>query len=184
MPAAAGDLAIRDSIVDSPDRTRQAVSGGGVNAAPPSTIERSTIFGRMHVQELTLGSESIFTERIVADRRQTGCVRFSFVRDDPGNESQTPRRHHCEPDTEIDSSGNPATVLAWLRPSFVSARYGDPGYGLLATYAPVQITTGAEDGAEMGAFHTVQAARREANLRAALDEYLRFGLEAGIFYAS
>ena len=89
-----------------------------------------------------------------------------------------------QPDTEIDTNGNPATVLAWLRPSFVSARYGDPGYGLLATYAPVQITTGAEDGAEMGAFHMVQAARREANLRAALDEYLRFGLEAGIFYAS
>jgi hypothetical protein len=75
-------------------------------------------------------------------------------------------------------------VMAWLRPAFVSSRYGDPGYALLDVRAPMQIRTGAEDGSEMGAFHIVQAARREANLRAALDEYLRFGLEAGIFYAS
>src|SRR3954451_5080249 len=96
----------------------------------------------------------------------------------------TPSRHHCEPDTEIAANGDAAAVIKWLRPSFVSTRYGDPGYALLKVNAPVQIRTGAEDGAEMGAFHMVQAARREANLRAALDEYLRLGLEAGIFYAS
>jgi hypothetical protein len=196
MPAAAGDLTIRDSIVDSPDRTKNAIGGGGPNAGCPATIERATVFGRVHVQELTLASESIFTERIVADRRQTGCVRFSFVRRETGNVSLTPRRHHCEPETEIAAAtaraiaeGQPtggiaAAVMAWLRPAFVSSRYGDPGYALLDVRAPMQIRTGAEDGSEMGAFHIVQAARREANLRAALDEYLRFGLEAGIFYAS
>jgi len=36
----------------------------------------------------------------------------------------------------------------------------------------------------MGAFHNLYQPRREENLRAALNEYLRFGLEAGIFYAS
>jgi hypothetical protein len=36
----------------------------------------------------------------------------------------------------------------------------------------------------MGAFHNLYQPRREANLRAALGEYLRFGLEAGIFNAS
>lgn len=196
MPPEAGDLVVRDSIVDSPDRTKQAIGGGGVNPGCPATIERSTIFGRMRVQELTLGSESIFTEKIVVDRRQTGCVRFSFVRRDAGNESETPRRHHCEPETEIAAAiaraiaeGKPTAgiadaVLAWLRPAFASARYGDPGYALLSVRAPLAIRTGAEDGSEMGAFHMVQAPRREANLRAALDEYLRFGLEAGIFYAS
>lgn len=178
MPAAAGDLTIRDAIVDG------AIGGAGTDAACPATIERATIFGPLHVQALTLGSESLFTERIVAERRQTGCVRFSFVRRDAGNVSLTPRRHHCEPDTEIAANGDAAAVIKWLRPSFVSTRYGDPGYALLKVNAPVQIRTGAEDGAEMGAFHMVQAARREANLRAALDEYLRLGLEAGIFYAS
>ena len=47
-----------------------------------------------------------------------------------------------------------------------------------------EITTGAEDGCEMGAFHDNFAAQRESNLRVRLDEYLRFGLEAGIFFAS
>jgi hypothetical protein len=54
----------------------------------------------------------------------------------------------------------------------------------LSQACAIEITTGADDQAEMGAFHNLQQPRREANLRTALDEYLRFGLEAGIFYAS
>jgi hypothetical protein len=46
----------------------------------------------------------------------------------------------------------------------------------------LEITTGAEDGGEMGAFHLLQQAQRIANLRTALDEYLRVGLEAGVFF--
>jgi len=34
----------------------------------------------------------------------------------------------------------------------------------------------------MGVFHLVQQPQRLANLRTALDEYLRVGLEAGIFF--
>jgi hypothetical protein len=36
----------------------------------------------------------------------------------------------------------------------------------------------------MGVTHELYAPQREGNLRIRLDEYLRFGLEAGIFYAS
>ena len=36
----------------------------------------------------------------------------------------------------------------------------------------------------MGAGHYLYQPQRESNLRTRLDEYLRFGLEAGIFYAS
>jgi hypothetical protein len=43
---------------------------------------------------------------------------------------------------------------------------------------------GAEDGSEMGVFSLLQQPQREANLRIALDEYLRFGLEAGIFFVT
>jgi len=43
---------------------------------------------------------------------------------------------------------------------------------------------GADDEAEMGVFHHVMQPQREANLRSSLDEYLRFGLEAGILYAN
>jgi hypothetical protein len=36
----------------------------------------------------------------------------------------------------------------------------------------------------MGAYHDLFEPQRETNLRVRLAEYLRFGLEAGIFYAS
>jgi hypothetical protein len=36
----------------------------------------------------------------------------------------------------------------------------------------------------MGVFNHLQQPQREANLRAALEEYLRFGLEAGLFYVT
>jgi hypothetical protein len=36
----------------------------------------------------------------------------------------------------------------------------------------------------MGAFHDLFAPQRETNLSIRLDEYLRFGLDAGVFHAS
>jgi len=36
----------------------------------------------------------------------------------------------------------------------------------------------------MGAFHDLYEPQRETHLRARLNEYLRFGLEVGIFYAT
>jgi hypothetical protein len=77
-----------------------------------------------------------------------------------------------------------AEVVAALVPRLTSQRYGDPGYGQLHVRCPIQIKTGGDDEAEMGAFHELYEPQRETNLRVRLDEFLRFGLEAGIFYAS
>jgi hypothetical protein len=54
----------------------------------------------------------------------------------------------------------------------------------LSRRSAVEIGQGADDQAEMGAFQDLYQPQRKANLRARLDEYLRFGLDAGIFYAS
>ena len=70
------------------------------------------------------------------------------------------------------------------RPVFSSLRYGDPGYGMLAPTCPDSIARGAENQGEMGAWHFLQAPQRLRNLQIALDEYLRFGLEAGVIVAS
>jgi hypothetical protein len=83
---------------------------------------------------------------------------------------------HCQPAKPEDATR--------VRPVFTSLRYGDAAYCQLSPACAVEITTGADDQVEMGAFHNLYQPRREANLRAALHEYLRFGLEAGIFYAS
>jgi hypothetical protein len=126
-------------------------------------------------------------------------VRFSWLR----LESRVPRRYRCQPDLEIaeqvavaikksgigtisdaDRKAINDTVVAWLVPAFTSLGYGDPGYGQLRITAPEQIRTGADDEAEMGAFHDLFQPQRESNIRARLREYLRFGLEAGIFYST
>jgi hypothetical protein len=156
---------------------------------------RSTFFGGVVVLSLH-ASDCIFAGLVKAVRRQTGCVRFSYV--PPG--SVVARRYRCQPDleaaTRIDAlrqaalPGVPAAadedalrteVDALIMPLFVSRSYGDPGYGQLELRCAKQIRAGAESGAEMGAFEFLKQPQREANLRDTLTEYLRFGLEAGLF---
>jgi hypothetical protein len=103
-------------------------------------------------------------------RRQQGCVRLSWV----PTGSITPQRHRCLPDDAHPDA----------RPLFAALRYGDPACGLLRAATDPAIRRGASDDGEMGVMHALQQPLREANLRVRLDEYLRFGLSAGIFYAT
>ena len=176
--------------------TAVAIASSNPNqAGPKTTLSRTTVFGGSYVQTLS-ASEVIWTGRAIAQRRQTGCVRFSYL---PSG-SRTPRRYRCQPELAIETQletatrqkGSPlsaaetATIRSRLQrqivPSFTTRRYGQPAYGQLSRTCPSQIRSGAEDGSEMGAFSFLKQPQREANLRTALDEYLRFGLEAGIFY--
>jgi hypothetical protein len=43
---------------------------------------------------------------------------------------------------------------------------------------------GEGEGGEMGVMNALAQPQREINLRIRLDEYLRFGLHAGVFYAT
>jgi hypothetical protein len=174
---------IANSIVDATAEDRVAYAGlDAVSAGGALQLVNSTAIGKVWTQELELASNAIFLARLAAsdpwkypvqaDRRQAGCVRFSFV---PLG-SRTPRRYHCQPESDADG--------ARVRPQFTSLRYGDAGYGQLSARSAAEIRVGADDESEMGAFHDLYAPQRETNLRVRLDEYLRFGLEAGIFYAS
>jgi hypothetical protein len=86
----------------------------------------------------------------------------------------TPRRFRCVPDDDRPD----------VLPHFTSLRYGDPGYGQLRQATDKSIRQGASDEGEMGVMHALFQPQRETNLRIRLDEYLRFGLHAGVFYAS
>jgi hypothetical protein len=180
---AGAQVIIRDSIVDATDASDIAFAGlSGDDPGAPLTIENSSVIGKVYTHTMKLASNTVFFSDLKAtdawpapvraERLQQGCVRFSFV--PPG--SQLPRLHRCQPAKLEDA--------ARVRPVFTSLRYGDAGYCQLSPACAVEITQGADDQAEMGAFHNLYQPRREANLRAALDEYLRFGLEAAIFYAS
>jgi hypothetical protein len=182
-------VVIRGSIVDATAEDAIAYAGlpdPGPGKLPPAggdlTIVNSTLIGKVRARTLPLASNTIFLARLAAadpwqfpvhiEQRQAGCVRFSFV---PSG-SRTPRRHKCQPAD--------AAAAGRVRPQFTSLRYGDAGYGQLSTRCAAEIRTGADDESEMGAFHDLHQPQRETNLRVRLDEYLRFGLEAGIFYAS
>ena len=112
-----------------------------------------------------------------ADRRQTGCVRFCSL----PSTSHTARRYRCQPDLALVGVTGPARVAIRTRltPQFTSLDFGQPAYAQLSARCASEIVTGAEDESEMGVFRYLQQPQRRANLRAALDEYLRYGLEAG-----
>jgi hypothetical protein len=195
---------VRHSIVDAEDPTNVAYAAlDDAGAGGTCSIINSTIIGTVHTELLKLASNSIFLSRteddsapVRSERCQTGCVRFSWL----PLEARVPRRYRCQPDLEVAEQIEAATkqaggtistseremltesVVAQIVPAFTSLGYGQPGYGQLRISAPEQIRTGADDEAEMGAFHDLFQPQRESNLRTRLDEYLRFGLEAGIFY--
>jgi len=170
-------------------------------SGPPAHIERTTILGSSRFFDLEMASESIFSDLVLVGRRQAGCVRFSYV--PPG--SETPQQYRCQPALEVAVESErrlresattgvrlppgweavlQAEIETWLVPSFESVEYGEPDYGQLRQACPIQIRTGAEDGAEMGAFCLLKQPQREANLRLRLDEYLPIGLEAGLIFVS
>jgi hypothetical protein len=168
--------------LDSP-RPSVGATLAGEAAGPDSTFLRTTFFGAVSVREMTLVSEAIFNQPARAERRQAGCVRFSSI----ATGSRTPRRYQCQPDLALDGVTDPAErtlIMARLRPIFTSVHYGDPAYAQLGVNCAVEIRTGAEDGAEIGAFHDLMQPQREANLKIRLDEYLPFGLVPGLIYVT
>lgn len=200
MPAEMVALTVRDSILDRPEdeaapaapRTALAANDGATEPGPPATLERVTIFGTVYVKTLTLASEVIFTQAVTAQRRQAGCVRFSYVDD---LVSVTPRRFRCQPDLalamrrqQLDPAPIPpveaAQIRSRMRPAFTAERYGRPAYAQLGRDTAGEVRTGAEDGAEMGVFEPLKQPQREANLRVRLDEYMPYGLQAGIIYVT
>jgi hypothetical protein len=171
---------IKNSIVDAQEMANPAYAAPGDVLGGPLTIENSTVRGAVASRLIEEATNTIFLAAppgvgrspVLAERRQQGCVRFSYV----PRGSRVPQRYNCQP--ADDESADQ------VRPQFTSMRYGDAGYFQLSPHTPDAIRRGADDEAEMGAFHDLYQPQRETNLRVRLDEFLRFGLEAGIFYAS
>lgn len=173
--------AINNSIVDASGTSEVAYAGlSGSDPGAALVMKNCTIIGKVHALMMKLVSNSIFhatlsefdtwSAPVVAQRLQEGCVRFSYV--PPG--SKVPKRYRCQPKNENDTQQ--------VQPVFTSLRYGDGAYCQLSPFCSAEIREGADDGSEMGVFHDLYLPQRVSNLRAQLDEYLRFGLEAGIFY--
>lgn len=202
------DVSITNSLVDATAPTGVAYAAlDGLGAGGVLSIVNCTVMGKVHTKRLALASNTIFAAALTngdswshpvwSDQNQQGCCRFSFV---PLN-SIVPRRYRCQPDLAVDAAlleadqpkgslTGPETQAitlakqARVRPAFTARRYGQAAYGQLAGHCPEEIRRGADDESEMGVFHDVFAPQREDNLTIRLQEYLRFGLEAGLFHAT
>lgn len=179
--ATEAELVLQDCIVDAGALSAVAYEGSSADTpGAPLTVQDSTVIGKVHAEALTLASNTLFVARRVAldgwrapvwaERTHEGCVRFCWLPAD----SISPRRFRCLPSAE-----RPDVV-----PQFTSLRYGDAAYLQLRGTTPRAIRTGANDEGEIGVMHALMQPQREANLRVRLDEYLRFGLAAGVFHAT
>jgi hypothetical protein len=176
--AYSGRAAHTDGSLRTVTSTADIAVGDGLTPGGALNLSECTLIGGVHAETLDasncllmadLAAGSAWAAPIWAHRRQTGCVRFSWL---PPT-SRTGARFHCQPDTA------PAAV-----PTLTSTRFGDPAYGQLDVVTPDAIRHGADDESEMGVTHGLFTPQREANLRIRLAEYLRFGLEAGFSYAT
>ena len=163
---------------------------------PPLTIERVTVFGAVNVRQIDLASEVIFNDAVKAERRQVGCVRFSYLPDRP---VQVPAPYRCQPGLALEQrarefnaerafgAAGAGTQRASWRGSSRNIRaehYAHPAYAQLSLNCAAEIRTGGEQGSEMGAFNHLQQPQREANLRQALPDYLPFGMDIGFIFVT
>ena len=189
---------ISDSIIDAGELDQIAIGAPEALCADAVlTIVRSTVFGLVQTRAIELAENCIFMSRLLACRRQFGCMRFCYV---PSG-SRTPRRYQCQPDGVLQavndrfkqSAGAMSAVerdALLLRerirvvPDFNSVRYGTPAYCQLSFACAEEVTRGADDESELGAFHDLYQPQRVANLQARLDEYTPAGMDAGVLFAS
>jgi hypothetical protein len=129
------------------------------------SLARSTVLGSVRVTAVDLVQDSIVTGELISDRRQIGCIEYSWITPD----SSTARRFQCQP-----------AIGDTPPPRFVSTQFGRPGYGRLRRDGASALIRAASNGYEMGALARLCQTQRDDNLRRAIEEFLRFGLEAGV----
>jgi hypothetical protein len=189
-------LRISDSIVDATDPGNVALGASAQLCADANLVLlRSTVIGQVQTRAIVLAENSILMGQVMVCRRQQGCIRFCYV---PYG-SRTPQRYECQPDLvrqAVSDKFAQGAIDAQLRdallegetlrvePEFNAVRYGNPTYCQLADACATEISAGAEDESEMGAFHDLYQPQRAANLRARLSEYTPAGTDAGIIFVS
>lgn len=192
-------LALQDSIIDAGDRTYAIDSRRDRKADEDHRfdlrIHRCTIRGRVHARRLDIAQDSIFLDKLIVGRPQTGGMRYCYVHKD----STTPPQYYCQPSLstargqstntcgetllKLDCEQREATSRTTPAPIFASLDPLAAAYMRLAPNCPVEIRRGAEDESEMGVFHDLYEPHREANLRERLKQFTPVSMRSEILYA-
>src|SRR5207302_10344610 len=106
-------VSIANSIIDAVANENIAFAAPDDERAPGGSLRivNSTVVGRVFTAALEAASNSIFTQPVYVERRQEGCVRYSYL----PLASRVPRRYQCQPKTEADEGR--------VQPLFTSLQY-------------------------------------------------------------
>ncbi|MDD7942411.1 hypothetical protein PHK61_28750 [Actinomycetospora lutea] len=178
---ATGRLDVRDSVLDGDSAPGEALTAPDLDVG----LCNVTVLGPSSMRSLE-ATNVIFTESTTVTRRQSGCVRYSFVPPD----SRTPREHRTQPALALEEAreakGAPltsdervATTLS-VQPVLMDVAVDEPTHAMLHALCPDAIRSGGEADAEMGAFARAAFGVATANLVSLFDDYLPVALEAGV----
>jgi hypothetical protein len=189
-------LRVCDSVLDASDRRERAILGTDHRPAwVRLSLSRVTVLGGAEVHSVGLVEDSILTGALDCERRQTGSVSFCYLA--PG--SRTPQRTNCQPEAALaraeaeiapgapaaSDRGRPgALVRARLVPRFDSVQFGQPAYARLAGDAAPELTHGAHDEGELGAYHDLWQPLRVADLRTQLQQFAPVAVDIDIRFAT
>lgn len=104
----------------------------------------------------------------------SGCIRYSRV----------PYLPAMPPDPQWMSQGSPSALKVFAdschtqAPVFWHTQFGTPGCGVLHSDTPACLRFGAEDGAELGAYHDLAYTLREQAVMAKIQDNLPVGIQA------
>jgi hypothetical protein len=189
-------LKVCDSVLDASDWRARAVLG--IDDRPAwvhLSLSRVTVLGGADVHSVGHVEDSILTGALDCERCQTGHVSFCYLA--PG--SRTPKRANCQPDTAIARAkaqiapGTPAAsdparlearTAARLVPRFDSVQFGQPAYARLAEDAAPELTHGAHDEGELGAYHDLWQPLRVSDLRTQLQQFAPIGIDIDVRFAT
>jgi len=149
-PCTAARIRISDSILHG-YAGQPAISVGTASLE----LDRVTVLGDCHCGKADI-SESILDGELRVENPQDSCFRFSTAR----SGGRIPAQYECV----VLPDGLPAGT-------FVSRRFGDPGYLQLSESCLGEIAMGAENGTEMGAFNRALDPIKRADLRAKVQEF-------------
>jgi len=179
--AADGTLTIEESLVSADGAAGAAISAASIDAR----LNDVTIFGDSAFKSLE-ATNVIFAGAGIVTRKQAGCVRFSWI----GAGSQMPRRYRCQPDLAIaaaaEKKGGPLsaaeqlTVRLGVTPLFLDRALDEPTAAMLHPLTGAAVAAGGEGDCEMGVFARAAERLRMLNIESLFDDYVPFGLEAGL----
>lgn len=165
----AGEIRISDSIVQSNDPDRPAIS----TELARLHLVNSTVLGACHAN-LAFATNTLFNGPLYITNRQQSCLRFSAVAGYEGvagiDPSTLPRRFEC---VEYRRTIPPASLR--------STRFGDPDFAALSDLADSGLLHGGENRTEIGVGNSRFWHQRRNDLARVVSTFLPVGQNAQIY---